>query len=540
MKNALLAAIAVLTCLAGTPTAVRSSDSAPATNAADNGNGSHSNRPNVVLILVDDLGLHDIGIEGSSFYQTPNIDELAKSGMRFTAGYANCRVCSPSRASIQLGTFTARHGITQWIGGQAGLAFNRNEALLTPDYQRQMPAAQTTLPEALKESGYRTFFAGKWHLGDNDSLPTDHGFDINIGGHHSGSPPGGYFAPYRNPKMESGPDGESLTMRLADETARFIGSVEDQPYFAMLSFYAVHGPLQTSQDRWKKYRDIAPPAPSDGNRFKVDRTMPVRQIQDNPVYAGMLETLDDAVGVVLAALETKGDRDNTMVIFTSDNGGVSSGDGFATSNLPLRGGKGRQWEGGVREPYYISFPKLIKPESTCDVPVIGSDIYPTILDLAGLPLRPAQHVDGVSLAKLVVGEPDTAATDRALIWHYPHYDNQGGEPSSLIRRGDYKLIHYYLDGHDELYHLPTDVSEANDLASQQPDRVAALKTELMDYLKSVDAKFPEPDPRYDAEKAAERMAQVQGPGKERLEASHAEMLHPDWQPNADWWGSTVD
>lgn len=528
MKNALIASLAVLACLGSVATSVVADEA------------TVPSQPNVVLILVDDLGLHDIGIEGSSFYQTPHIDKLARSGMRFTAGYANCRVCSPSRASIQLGTFPARNGITQWIGGKAGMDFNRNEALLPADYERQLPASAVTLPEALKESGYQTFFAGKWHLGGKDSYPTDHGFDINIGGHHAGSPPGGYFAPYRNPNMSSGPDGESLTMRLANETASFIGAAKDQPYFAMLSFYAVHGPLQTSKDRWKKYRDKAPPAPADGNRFKVDRTMPVRQIQDNPVYAGMMETLDDAVGVVMDALESRGDRDNTIVIFTGDNGGVSSGDGFATSNLPLRGGKGRQWEGGLREPYYISYPKKIQAESTSDVPVTGSDLYPTILDLAGLPLRPTEHIDGVSLSKILSGQADESATDRALIWHYPHYDNQGGEPSSLIRRGDYKLIHYHLDGHDELYHLPTDGSEANDLASQQPDKVAALKAELMNYLKSVDAKFPEPDPRYDPEKAAKSLAQVQGPGKARLEASHAEMLDPEWQPNADWWGSTVD
>ena len=505
-----------------------------------NAQPTSSARPNVVLILVDDLGLHDIGIEGSSFYRTPNIDRLARSGMRFTSGYANCRVCSPSRASIQLGTFPARHGITQWIGGKSGLDFNRGEPLLSAEYQRQLPSQAVTLPESLRQSGYRTFFAGKWHLGGEGSLPTDHGFDINAGGHHAGSPPGGYFAPYKNPKLENGPDGESLTMRLARETAGFIGSVDDQPYFAMLSFYAVHSPLQTSQDRWQKYRDAAPPAPADGNRFRVDRTLPVRQIQDNPVYAGMMETLDDAVGVVLDALETHGDRDSTIVIFTGDNGGVSSGDGFATSNLPLRGGKGRQWEGGIREPYYISYSNAISAGSTSDVPVTGSDLYPTILDLAGLPSQPDQHVDGVSLANVLTGRQDESAVDRALIWHYPHYDNQGGEPSSLIRRGDYKLIHYHLDGHDELYHLPTDVSESNDVAAEYPEKVASLKAELMSYLESVDAKFPEPDPRYDPVKASKRMAQIQGPGKARLEAKHARMLQPDWQPNADWWGSTID
>lgn len=501
---------------------------------------AESQRPNVVLFLVDDLGLHDITIEGSSFYKTPHIDSLARNGMRFTAGYANCRVCSPSRASIQLGTFPARHGITQWIGGKSGMQFNRGEALLSAEYEHQLPADQTTLAEALKDGGYKTFFAGKWHLGGEGSLPTDHGFDINVGGHHRGSPPGGYFSPYKNPEMENGPDGESLTMRLARDTAGFIESTQDQPYFAMLSFYAVHGPIQTTESLWQKYRDAAPPAPADGNRFKVDRTMPVRQIQDNPIYAGMMETLDDAVGVVMKTLEATGDLENTIVIFTGDNGGVSSGDNFSTSNLPLRGGKGRQWEGGVREPYYISYPALTQAGSTSDVPVTGADLYPTILDLAGLSLRPTQHADGASLTKVLSGDADESLRGRALIWHYPHYDNQGGEPSSLIRRGNHKLIHYHLDGHDELYDLTRDPSESTDISADHPEMVSSLRKELLVYLESVDAKFPQPDPRYNEAAYQKRMAKIQGPGKEKLEAKHADYLKPDWKPNKDWWGSTID
>lgn len=497
-------------------------------------------RPNVVLILVDDLGLHDIGIEGSKFHQTPHIDALAKRGMRFTAGYANCRVCSPSRASIQLGQFTARHGITDWIGAKTGMNFNRGDELLPAEYAHEMPANDVTLPEALRESGYKTFFAGKWHLGGEGSMPTDHGFDINIGGHHRGSPPGGFFAPYKNPVMEDGPDGESLTRRLGKETASFIEGQDDQPYFAMLSFYAVHGPIQTTQELWQKYRESAPTPPADGNRFKIDRTLPVRQIQDNPVYAGMMETLDNAVGDVMAAIEASGKADNTLVIFTGDNGGVSSGDAYSTSNLPHRGGKGRQWEGGLREPYYVSMPAIVPENSTSDVPVIGSDLYPTILDVCNLPLRPQQHVDGRSLETVLTSGKDESLEQRSLIWHYPHYGNQGGEPSSVIRTGDYKLIHYHLDSHDELYHLPTDIGEQNDLASEQPERVAAMRKELLAYLKSVDAKFPEPDPRFDPENAKQRWARAHGPNKERLEKREAAMLEPNWKPNGDWWGSTVD
>ncbi len=515
----------------------------PSRSVADD-NAAEFQRPNVVLILVDDLGLHDLGVEGSTFYRTPHIDSLAHSGMRFTAAYANCRVCSPSRASILLGKFPARHGITQWIGAATGTKFNRNEPLLQPEYGRRLPSHDTTLAEALRDAGYHTFFAGKWHLGGEGSLPTDHGFAINFGGHAAGSPPGGYFSPFQNPRLKDGPAGESLTLRLAAETADFITPPETaatpSPYFAMLAFYTVHGPVQTSQPLWKKYRDAAPAPPADGNRFKVDRTLPVRQVQDHPIYAGMIELLDDAVGRVLDAIDESGQRDNTIVIFTSDNGGVSSGDAYSTSNLPLRGGKGRQWEGGIREPLYIRYPRLTHPGMTCNVPVTGADLYPTVLDLAGLPLQPEQHADGQSLELLLAGKPDDRLADRPLIWHYPHYDNQGGEPSSLIRVGDYKLIHYHLGEHDELYNLKNDPAEQHDVAADQPARVRAMRNTLLAYLKSVDAQFPKPDPRYDAEKAMAHQAQVEGPGKKRLERAHAEMLEPGYQPNDDWWGSRPD
>ncbi|TWU56188.1 Arylsulfatase precursor [Rubripirellula reticaptiva] len=493
-------------------------------------------RPNVVMILADDLGLHDLSVEGSTFYQSPNIDALARGGMRFTQGYATCRVCSPSRASIQLGKFTARHGITQWIGAASGKDWKRGDRLLPADYLHALPADDITLAESMKEGGYKTFFAGKWHLGGEGSLPTDHGFDINVGGHHAGSPPGGYFAPYKNPEMKNGPDGESLTLRLARETSDFIASNQDKPFFAMLSFYTVHGPLQTSPDRWSKYQRIAAEKPAVDQRFKVDRTLPVRQVQDNPVYAGMIETMDDAVGMVMETLKKNGLSENTIVIFTSDNGGVSSGDGYATSNLPLRGGKGRQWEGGVREPYYICFPAKIKAESTCDVPVTGADFYPTIMELCGLPAKRDQHVDGVSLVPLLDGG---SISPRPLYWHYPQYDNQGGEPSSLLRDGDWKLIHYYEDGRNELYNLEADPTETSDLALTHSVRTQRMAAQLDDWLRSVGALFPESNPRFDPAKSEARFENARTVGKAKLERQHAELLNPDWQPNADWWGSAV-
>ena len=496
--------------------------------------------PNVILIVVDDLGLHDLSIEGSTFYRTPNIDKFTGEGMRFTAGYANCCVCSPSRASIMLGQFTARHGITNWIGAKAGADFDRNEPLLNADYVRQLQEDQTTIAEAMREAGYQTFFAGKWHLGGEGSLPTDHGFDINIGGSHKGHPPT-YFSPYRNSRLTDGPNGESLTLRLAAETSQFIReqskAKDAKPYFAMLSFYTVHSPVQTTKELTKKYQAVAPPAPADGQRFEVDRTLPVRQIQDHPVYAGMIETLDVAVGEVLKAIDESGKSESTIVIFTSDNGGLSSGDTYSTANLPLRGGKGRQWEGGIRVPFYIRHPKTVKANSTCDLPVIGSDIYPTVLELCGIKTKPEQHVDGQSLAKVLVGDADQQLESRPLFWHYPHWANQGGEPSSLVRWGNYKLIHYHLGGRNELYHLPSDQSEQKDLAAEQPERTAKMAAKLTEWLESVDAKMAIPDARYNAEVAKEKWARMHGSGKKRLETTHAAYLDPEWQPNENWWGS---
>jgi len=324
-------------------------------------------KPNVLFILVDDLGLHDLGFTGSTYYETPHIDRIAKEGTVFTQGYAGSRVCSPSRATIMTGKFTARHKITDWIGAKSGTAWReveRHDLLLPADYVHALPSEDISLAEAMKAAGYKTFYSGKWHLGDKGSYPEDHGFDINVGGWEKGSPIGGYFSPWKNPKLVNKTKGENLSMRLAKETSDFIKKNKDSSFFAMLSFYAVHGPIQTTRERWTKYRKKALEVGLAEKGYKMERNLPIREVQDNPIYAGLVEGMDEAVGEVLRTLDELGLDKNTIIVFTSDNGGVASGDAFSTSNLPLRGGKGYQWEGGIREPYFIKAPMIQNAEKT--------------------------------------------------------------------------------------------------------------------------------------------------------------------------------
>jgi len=498
-------------------------------------------QPNILFILADDLGWNDLSADGSTFHESPNIDRIADEGMRFTQGYATCQVCSPSRASILTGKYPPRHGITEYIGAPSGEAWRdtgRANKLLPADYEHGLRSDEVTFAEALRRSGYSTFFAGKWHLGDKGRDPEDFGFEINKGGWKAGGPDS-YFAPFKNPKLEPDHDGENLPLRLAKETAAFIGEHRDGPFLAYLSFYSVHAPLQTSQERWEKFRKKAVAQGVPETRFIFDRNLPVRQVQDCPVYGGMIEAMDDAVGIVLDALEEHGLADSTIVCFTSDNGGVSSGDAYSSSMLPLRGGKGRQWEGGIREPLYLKVPGITSPGSTCDTPVSGIDFYPTFAALAGISVPAEQMIDGKSMVSLLRGEQVEELASRDLFWHYPHYGNQGGEPSSIIRNGPWKLIHYYEDGHDELYHLESDPGEQNDVIAENQLLAATLRQRLDAWLIEVDAKFPVPDSAYDPDKEKARLHQLKHELMPKLEVSHAAYLHPDWQPNEDWWGSQV-
>jgi len=497
-----------------------------------------------VFILADDLGWCDLGgAGGSDFYESPNIDRIAREGMHFTQAYAACQVCSPSRASIMTGKYPPRHGITDYLGAKFGEAWRdlrRHDKMLPAENAEGLRADEITFVEVLRRAGYRTLHAGKWHLSEHESgYPEAFGFEVNKGGWRVGGPVGGYFSPWRNPRLEPGPAGECLPLRLARETVDFIDAHKDEPFFVHLSFYSVHGPIETSKERWEKYRQKAVAQGAPDKRFIFDRKLPVRQVQDCPVYAGMIETMDDAVGMVLDALDRHGLTDNTIVCFTSDNGGVSAGDSFSSSMLPLRGGKGRQWEGGIREPLYVRFPGRIASDSSSDVPVSGIDFYPTLLELVGLDVPLEQEINGRSMVSLLRGEPDREMAGRDLFWHYPHYGNQGGDPSSMIRRGPWKLIHYHEDGHDELYNLDADPGEQDDVLAVHGEVAAALRERLDEWLAEVDAKLPVPDPEYDPEKGAAYLHRQEHVTMPRLEAEHARYLDPDWQPNEDWWGSMV-
>ncbi len=496
-------------------------------------------KPNVLFILVDDLGLHDLSYTGSTFYETPNVDRIAKEGVVFTQGYAGSRVCSPSRATIMTGKFTARHKITDWIGAKSGEAWretNRHDLLLPADYVHELPKEDISMAEAMKAGGYKTFFAGKWHLGNEGSYPENHGFDINIGGWDKGSPIGGYFSPWENPKLENKVDGENLSMRLAKETSDFIKKNKDSTFFAMLSFYAVHGPIQTTQEKWGKYRQKAIEAGLADKGYAMERNLPIREVQDNPIYAGLVESMDDAVGEVLRTLDELGLDKNTIVVFTSDNGGVASGDAFSTSNLPLRGGKGYQWEGGIREPYFIKVPMMESITSKIEYPVTGADFYPTLLDLANIPVIPEQHIDGVSLKPLMEGK---TLSERPLYWHYPHYGNQGGDPSSIIREGQWKLIHYWEDGSEELYDLTSDPGEQSNVAKENPEMAGQLSKKLMNWLTEVDANMAEEDSDYNEVLDKQRHQTIVNERWPQLEKQRLDFLSEDFKPNDDWWGSKL-
>ncbi|GAB4412818.1 MAG: sulfatase [Bacteroidia bacterium] len=457
---------------------------------------------NVVLILVDDLGVTDLGCYGSSFYETPHIDALAADAARFTQAYAASPVCSPTRSSIHTGKSPARTRHTNYFGAPqpdaAAAGWPRegvHQPLLPAPYTDRLAASETTLAEAFRAGGYRTFFAGKWHLGPEGSWPEDHGFDINRCGIERGSPHGGgrYFSPYDNPRLEDGPVGEHLPDRLTVETAAFIRQHRDQSFLACLSFYSVHTPLMARPDLEAKYT-AKKAALGLEDRWGRAGERPVREVQCHPVYAAMVEAMDQAVGRVIEALRETGCYDRTVVVFFSENGGLSTAEGHPTSNLPFRAGKGWLYEGGIREPLLLRWPGHTRPGQLIDAPVISTDLYPTLLAMTGLPLLPVQHPDGQGIGPLLRG--DTLAAGRALWWHYPHYSNQGGRHGAAVRAGDWKLIRWFETDAVELYNLTADPGERHDLHQAEPAIAVRLRARLDTRLRETDALLPLPNPAW--------------------------------------------
>jgi len=465
----------------------------------------HAAKPNVIVILADDLGWADLSCYGSTFHESPNLDKLAAQGMRFTQAYSSSPYCSPSRAAIMTGRHPARLKITDYIPSNS-----KSGKLLPAEMKMELPLEEVTIAEVLREVGYATWHVGKWHLGREPFLPQNQGFDINIAGNHSGAP-ASFFWPYGHddPKKakayhgspvpglkEGGQQGEHLCDRLTSEAIKLIEQRKaGQPFFLYLAFYDVHTPIMAKPELVKKYEAKAArlglPSPKDAPGYTEDNRahgggtpqMPERQM--NPTYAAMIETMDTNVGRLMAKLAELGIADNTLIIFTSDNGGH-----LVTSNRPLRGCKGWLYEGGVREPWIVKWPGVTKPGSICDVPVMNTDILPTVLEVCGLSAKTELHKDGVSFAPLLRGE--TQPVHDVLFWHFPHYGNHGSGPCSSVRVGDWKLIHWIEDDSVELFNLATDPAEKTDVAAQQPDRAKDLRARLDAWRKETDANMPRP------------------------------------------------
>jgi arylsulfatase A len=501
------------------------SEAAPARDPSSTtpNSGQSGRKPNIILFLVDDLGWSDVGYEGSSFYATPNIDRFAKQGVRFTQAYSACPVCSPSRASILTGEYPARLHLTDWLPGRKDHPFQKLKNVRSAQH---LPYDQPTLPEVLKENGYHT------------AIP-----DWN-----KGWPNGTYFSPYGMKGLEGGPKGEYLTDRLTEEALKWVTKNKDHPFFLYLAHFAVHDPIQGRGDLVVKYERELYRAPRfkgvpyilennpddpnplsrealnallDDKRYRgfsllPERMVKIKQHQDNPEFAAMVESMDESLGNVLARLKELNLDDNTIVIFFSDNGGMSAANfgnpkkiiskcslnkAYSTSNLPLRGGKGWLYEGGIREPLIIYWPHETTGGRVCDVPVIGTDFYATILDMVGAhPGKPGQDgVDGMSLVPLLKGDQDGAAriARRALYWHWPHYSNHGAQsPGGAVRYEDYKLIEYYENDTVQLFNLKADPGEQHDLAQSEPAKAQQLTAMLHRWRTAVNAEMPTPNPNY--------------------------------------------
>ena len=448
---------------------------------------------NFIFFLVDDLGWADLGCFGSTFHKTPHIDALCNSGMQFTHGYAACPVCSPTRASILTGRHPVRVEITDWIPGYKK---KKNPKFKHIEDRDNLALEETTIAESLKENGYQTFFAGKWHLGDRGHWPKDQGFDFNIGGNTKGSPPGGYYAPWKNPTLEAKKPKEYVTERLTEESIKFLQARDsEKPFLLYLSYYNVHTPITPYKKRINAFKKAATETFEGPTPFQPEGDGISRMRQDNPAYASMVSAVDDSVGSILKTLEQLSLDENTVVIFFSDNGGLcTTRKRGPTANLPLRSGKGWLYEGGVREPMIIRAPGLTTPASVCKKKVVSMDFFPTMLELAGLDMQPELHTDGRSLVPLLKGKPESE--DRALYWHYPHYHGSAWTPGASIIDGDWKLIEFYERGDCELYNLAKDQGESNNLSHQRPDLTKKLRGKLAEWQKGMNAQMPQVHPNF--------------------------------------------
>ncbi|MFO7871388.1 MAG: sulfatase [Kiritimatiellia bacterium] len=456
-------------------------------------------KPNVVFILIDDMGWRDIACYGSKFYESPNIDKLFGEGMHFSDGYAACPVCSPTRAAIMTGKYPARLKLTNYIDWTKHGHPLRGRVIDAP-YIDCIPGNEQTLAHAFGGAGYATWHLGKWHLGYPDAYPENRGFDINIGGNQWGMPCKGYFAPWHLPNLSGKdvPENTHLDDYLTDRAIELIRGAGGRPFFLNLWYYSVHTPVEAKPDDVahfeKKAREMGLDTggnmeerefyPYEGSRHK---RVAHRRIQSNPAYAGMVLNLDRNVGRVLSALDEAGVRDNTIVVFTSDNGGLSTGNNPPTSNGPLANGKGWMQEGGTREPLVFRYPGAVKPGTSCSEPVTSVDFYPTLLELAGLDPIPDQHVDGKSIVPALSEKPFERGP---VYWHYPHYSNCGGYPGCSVRAGDFKLTRFFEDGSEVLHNLREDIGEQRDLSGELPEKRGELSGMLTAWQKETGALLP--------------------------------------------------
>lgn len=437
--------------------------------------GASSQKPNVIFILVDDMGYGDLGCYGNTFHETPNIDRLAQEGMKFTNAYAAAPNCSPTRASVLTGQWPARVGITQYLPGNKNTERMQRKRLIQPDLPPGLALSKITIAEALKQGRYATASIGKWHLGGDQYLPEHQGFDFTFAGgaigHHVTM-----FSPYQTPVIPDADPGKYLTDHLTDKAEQFIERNRNNPFFLYLPLYAVHSPIEAKKALVEKYRKKL----SQG--FKGD-----------PTYAAMVEGVDISVERIRQKLEALDIAENTIIFFFSDNGGVPRW----ASNGPLRAGKGYLYEGGIREPLLVVWPDEVQPGSICDTPVSSVDFFPTITEIAGIQNQQEFQVDGLSLVPLLHGRKQLNRD--TLYWHYPHYSNAGCPPCSAIREGDFKLIQFYEDDHLELYDLKHDIGESHNLLSENPTLGERLHQKLVSWRKQLHAKMPWPNPNYQEE-----------------------------------------